>query len=311
MIIIGLAGRKGAGKTELANVCKRQGFIVLRFAIALKKLVSELVGFEVNASQESKIKELNLRLSEEQIQYIAKETNIKVEDVRETIGSISFNTVRDMLQIIGTDLIRKFNPDWHVNKLKELLVEGHNYCIDDVRFPNEVNMIKSMGGIVWFVVRPIIDNISNHDSETSLRWQDFGNYLIINNIPLPNIKDRWNKYLYYGVMSDVKTHTPLFDAQTYKELRDIIIHKLDEYNGNIEEICGQDINLSFFKFYLNMLFIPTIKWNTDANQYLNEFEDKDNQYLKIINGMLTKKEKNKRIAITDNPLLIENIKFHL
>ena len=60
-----------------------------------------------------------------------------------------------------------------------------------------------------------------------------------------------------------------------------------------------------------MLFIPTIKWNTDANQYLNEFEDKDNQYLKIINGMLTKKEKNKRIAITDNPLLIENIKFHL
>ena len=41
------------------------------------------------------------------------------------------------------------------------------------RFPNEVKMINELGGDCWFIVRPKMDNVSNHESETALKWQDF------------------------------------------------------------------------------------------------------------------------------------------
>ncbi len=39
---------------------------------------------------------------------------------------------------------------------------------------------EELGGDIWFVVRPIINNISHHISEETLRWQDFQN-VIVNN----------------------------------------------------------------------------------------------------------------------------------
>ena len=56
-------------------------------------------------------------------------------------------------------------------------------------------MIEDMGGDNWFVVRPNIDNVSHHISEESLKWQDFGDKVIINNKSLEYLEMTWENFL--------------------------------------------------------------------------------------------------------------------
>ena len=93
-----------------------------------------------------------------------------------------FKNTRELMQFIGTDLIREYCSDWHINKVREIIETNgdKNFVIDDVRFPNERELIESLGGTLWFVVRPKLDNVSNHISETALKWQEFDN-IIVNN----------------------------------------------------------------------------------------------------------------------------------
>ena len=59
--------------------------------------------------------------------------------------------------------------NWHINKIKEMINPDKKYVIEDVRFPNEKEMIEELGGENWFVVRPQLSNISHHISEESLK----------------------------------------------------------------------------------------------------------------------------------------------
>ena len=70
---------------------------------------------------------------------------------------------------MGTNIIRTFNPDWHINSLKAKLVEGTNYFIDDLRFINEAQVINNLEGTTIRITRPNrIDSrndITSHRSE--------------------------------------------------------------------------------------------------------------------------------------------------
>ena len=100
-----------------------------------------------------------------------------------------------MLQFIGTDLIRKYNTDWHVNRIREMIDTNKDYVIDDVRFPNEKALVEELGGDCWFVVRTTLDNISNHESETSIKWNDCWNKIIINDSTLSNLLFKWETFI--------------------------------------------------------------------------------------------------------------------
>lgn len=82
-----------------------------------------------------------------------------------------------MLQIVGTDIIRKYYPDWHIKQLVneiESLPEDVNVVVDDVRFPNERKEIERLGGVVIFIMRPtMLSMVYNHPSEISLQWFNF------------------------------------------------------------------------------------------------------------------------------------------
>ena len=63
---------------------------------------------------------------------------------------------RLVLQLFGTDCMRDgFDNGIWVSLVKKKLLEnpGIDYVIPDVRFENEINMIKEVGGEVWVVVR--------------------------------------------------------------------------------------------------------------------------------------------------------------
>lgn len=52
------------------------------------------------------------------------------------------------MQFIGTDIIRKFYSDWHIDQLiNEITLSDEEFIIiDDVRFPNEVEALQKSEG---------------------------------------------------------------------------------------------------------------------------------------------------------------------
>jgi hypothetical protein len=84
------------------------------------------------------------------------------------------------LQVIGTDIIRRHKPDWHLNSIK--LSPNKKYCFDDLRFPNEKKFIESIGGICVYIDKES-KLVDSHESENALSIDDF-ELVITNNVPI-------------------------------------------------------------------------------------------------------------------------------
>ena len=163
----------------------------------LKKLCSDLLGIDIEALNLLKNENATISyvIDEHQCEILSEATNIPLEQVREKCIDKKITTVREMLQFIGTDLIRSCNPSWHIDLVKQLINKRKKYVIDDVRFPNEKQMIEDLGGDCWFVIRNRFDNISHHESEESIKHTDCGNKIIINDGSLKEILYFWGNFV--------------------------------------------------------------------------------------------------------------------
>ncbi len=159
-MIIGICGMKGSGKTTVAEyLVDRNKYINTALADPLKRAVKEIFQFD-----------------DEQLWGGQKETVDKFWDV----------TPREVLQIIGTDLLRdqmqkilpKLNSkDLWLNRWKleyDKLVTLNNLIISDIRFPNEEEFFRKnypKSFILVKVNRQLNDtNFTQHPSETSLQY---------------------------------------------------------------------------------------------------------------------------------------------
>ena len=183
--IIGFAGRARSGKSTLAQVLHtEEGYQVLTIANYLKKLCCKLLG-DISLTQLNELKNNDiditnlLKIDDNFIHIINEATGIGYEVIKNELINLPYGipTVRGMLQIIGTDIIRKYYPDWHIKQLVneiESLPEDVNVAVDDVRFPNERKEIERLGGVVIFIMRPtMLSMVYNHPSEISLQWYQF------------------------------------------------------------------------------------------------------------------------------------------
>lgn len=284
--LLGICGRLKSGKTELAKVCEKNGYERLYFALPLKQLCSDILDISVNELNKCKNNNINigLTINDDICNIIHDETSIPMHVVRENCFGKKIGTVREMLQFIGTDLIRKYNCDWHVNRIKDMLDDNTNYVFDDVRFPNEKKMIEELGGDCWFIVRPMINNISNHESETSLTWHNFFNRVIINDSTLEPLLFKWENF--------VKNYNELFKLRD-KVFKDI----LEKGSPKIEKNSMAD-----------MLLLSTALYTYVPREY-----EKEN-----IEKITMNKDKSVFITYKDgtmeaieNPLQIEDLKFYV
>ena len=198
--IISFAGRMRSGKTELAKVCEEYGYKKLYFALPLKQMCAELLGLTIDELNELKNNntEINIVVDEDFCKFISEKANIPLSHVKSVCLGKKIINVRQMLQFIGTDLIRKYDNDWHVKKIRSI-ISNHddvNYVIDDVRFPNEKTMVEEMGGKCWYVIRPNLKEVSHHASEESLKSECFGDNVIINDDTLEALKNKWKNLMY-------------------------------------------------------------------------------------------------------------------
>ena len=289
--LIGLAGRKESGKSELASICNKYGYETLSFATPLKTLIANLLGITI--ADVNKLKNANNTyvLQSMDLIFLSKETDIPIEIIKEKCGDKSFKNTRELMQFIGTDLIREYCSDWHINKVREIIETNNdkNFVIDDVRFPNERELIESLGGTLWFVIRPKLDNVSNHISETALKWQEFDN-IIVNNKSLEYLKYNWDLFFEH-------------DYDKSLESRLSILYKL---YGDTENIHNFTKSTNDFTI-LNALFISKYEFSYNARYRNNEHVKKVEQVEDFVNVYLD----DDTIEIVSNPLIIEDLKIYL
>ena len=186
--IIAFAGRKRSGKSMLAKGMREysSNIVIVTIADNLKFLCCKLLNRTYDELNQMKDDGtiFEAKVDDYWVSTIKRELNISDNIIRKEIGGRIFTNVREVLQIIGTDLIRKYSPDWHIDKTIERINsygDDKIIVVDDVRFPNEKRKIEEIGGDVYFMIRPNYWDVSNHPSETSLKYTDFNdNRIIIN-----------------------------------------------------------------------------------------------------------------------------------
>ena len=139
-MIIGICGLIGSGKGTVADILVDQGFKKVSFADKLKDGVSTIFGWD-RAMLEGDTDE-SRTWREQRDDFWSAETKMEV-------------TPRLVLQLFGTDCMRNgFDDGVWVSLLKKTILDNPgNYVVPDVRFENEISMLRDIGGEVWEVKR--------------------------------------------------------------------------------------------------------------------------------------------------------------
>lgn len=175
MIVVGIAGRKRHGKDTVAD-----------FAI---KYV-EAVGFTAMK------RHLADSLKEEVVRIVANHTGDSfAELIQRAATDEGKEEFRLGWQWWGTDIWRRRDPARWVKLLRERLEADRDAGVNvvfvpDVRFPNEVALIKELGGYVIRVQRPGLDDGDGHASEHALDGYHEWDTVIRNDSDLSTLEEQ-------------------------------------------------------------------------------------------------------------------------
>ncbi len=144
-IIVGFCGSAGSGKDTAADYLVNQyHFTKLSFADTLKDVLA--IVFRWDRDMLEGKSDISRKWREEIDEFWAHE--LAIPDF----------TPRKAMQLVGTDLFRNILSEeiWVSNmkcKIHEIVSKGGNVVISDCRFPNEIELLHTMGGDVIEVRR--------------------------------------------------------------------------------------------------------------------------------------------------------------
>jgi chloramphenicol 3-O-phosphotransferase len=159
--LIAFTGPAGCGKTASANTLIQKGWVRVKFASTLKGMCRAM------------------GMTEEMIEGHQKEESQKM---------FGGQTPRFIMQTLGTEWGRKIiHPDLWVNitkaEIQRQLDAGCNVVVDDCRFSNEADCVRSLGGVV-VGVKGRGGIVGEHESESGVR----PDYIIDNNGTLDELE---------------------------------------------------------------------------------------------------------------------------
>ena len=156
--IIGIQGLIGSGKGATSDyLVEHHGFEKLSFADKLKDTVSELFDYDREMLEGDTAESRNWR--EQQDSFWSKELGKAI-------------TPRYILQVFGTDCMRNgFHDNIWISIVKKKILENPDtkYVMPDLRFFNEVEAIKALGGTVVSVERGELPTWWEHAVEYKTR----------------------------------------------------------------------------------------------------------------------------------------------
>lgn len=175
--VIAIAGRRLSGKSTASQHLIQQGYQRISFAGYLKKTIAILYSIPEEHLSDQEIKE---KVLETPLPWDANTRTELGKIIQESVPEIEhppFQTYREAMQFIGTEVCRAIDIQFHVKKTLQSLEAGKKYVIDDLRYQNEKEALDQIGAWSTFLVRPI-RNISLHTSENSLFRFHFSRTLI-------------------------------------------------------------------------------------------------------------------------------------
>lgn len=182
-MILGFAGKAATGKTtaakHMAPLLDRECKIIPMAMVLRDEVDSFLRAIGADESvplvygcQKDKVQifyvneELALQQCPQWAHFVSEHQEIQSRPGQTAV------TVRRILQWWGTEYRRAKDPDYWTKawgrKIEQLNLGQIHVLVDDVRFINELNVIKEHGGLIVKVERPGFDGANNHASETSL-----------------------------------------------------------------------------------------------------------------------------------------------
>jgi hypothetical protein len=150
-MIVGLTGYKQSGKSVVANVFRQHGYFYAPFADPLKKMILTL---------------LLTRGVPEQVATRALWGDLKEMPLRELEG----HTSRWAMQTLGTEWGRNtIGTSLWINAWKDTIKAKPLVVVDDIRFPNEVDIVHELDGCVIRIDREGGGSSDAHPSEMYIR----------------------------------------------------------------------------------------------------------------------------------------------
>ena len=140
--LIALTGVASSGKTTVAKELARFGYTRTKFSQTLKNMLLQIPG-----------------VTEEMTEGNQKELPQNIFDGK---------SPREVMQTLGTEWGRELvtNKIWLDSW--ERSVEGlSNVVVEDLRFPNEANLVRKLGGEIWSIQRKGYES-DGHKSETEM-----------------------------------------------------------------------------------------------------------------------------------------------
>lgn len=145
LVLVVLSGYAGSGKDAVASVlCAEQGFTRVAFA--------------------DKVREVALACSPELtmlVRSVGWDNAKRRQDVRRTLQRLAM-AIRDNVD----------EDAWLDAALRDVDTMFDDIVITDLRFPNELQRVRDLGGTVWRVERAGNGPVNGHESETAVTAAD-------------------------------------------------------------------------------------------------------------------------------------------
>lgn len=204
-MIVGFAGKAGSGKTTAAGFlkgCLPGETLIVPMAMVLRDEVEAFLrrcGADqyvplLYGSQEDKVRIFLVDAARAAVACDRwAEFTAEHRDIQEW-PDMTAVSVRRILQWWGTEYRRAADPDYWTRawgrRVEQLDPAAVHVLVDDVRFRNEVEVIRAHGGLLIKIERPGFNGANGHSSETSLDDFSAWDAVVVNGGTLENLKEK-------------------------------------------------------------------------------------------------------------------------
>lgn len=245
-MIIGLTGQKLSGKDTFAQMLieKFPVFTRLAFADGLKQLCSKVFGIDIRLLNDSYLKDIYLDdkiYPDKYLKNLQRLTKLKLQTTE-----VTARTPRELLQLVGTNYIRKASENFWIQKMEKTLLttlKKNLVVITDVRFQNEAELIHRHGGKVLRIVR-LSQTVNNdtHESENQKITYDYILAVMEDNF-------EWTRRLLNSASAVYPTRSrrKYLDACFFDVEGNIKIHSLERLLENLKNATDNRQSFSLFR----------------------------------------------------------------